>query len=45
MGTLNETQAIKFMQGGEVTDQNCIIIQDGILECLDPLTRSYSLAK
>jgi hypothetical protein len=51
MDTLNEIQAMKFMQGGEVTSgikmvpENCIIIQGGILECLDPLTRSYSLAK
>ena len=55
MGTLNETQAMKFMQGGggkasgakmvPVVPDNCIIIQGGILECRDILTGSYSLAK
>jgi len=51
MGTLNETQAMKFMQGrGGASDikmvpENCIIIQGGVLECRDILTGSYSLAK
>jgi hypothetical protein len=50
MGTLNETQAMKFMQdGGPASDkmvpENCIIIQGGVLECSDILTGSYSLAK
>lgn len=52
MGTLNETQAMKFMQGGggkaldaKMVPDNCIIIQGGILECRDILTGSYSLAK
>jgi hypothetical protein len=51
MGTLNETQAMKFMKGGGVASDskmvpnNCIIIQGGVLECRDILTGSYSLAK
>ena len=51
MGTLNETQAMKFMKGGGVESDskmvpdNCIIIQGGVLECRDILTGSYSLAK
>jgi hypothetical protein len=51
MGTLNETQAMKFMQGrGGASDimmvpENCIIIQGGVLQCRDILTGSYSLAK
>jgi hypothetical protein len=55
MGTLNENQAMKFMQSGvkgsslsnseiNVPD-NCIIIQGGVLQCRDILTGSYSLAK
>ena len=55
MGTLNENQAMKFMQSGakgsslsnseiKVPD-NCIIIQGGVLQCRDILTGSYSLAK
>jgi hypothetical protein len=51
MGTLNETQAMKFMQGvGKALDtkmvpENCIIIQGGVLACHDTLTGTYSLAK
>jgi hypothetical protein len=52
MGTLNQTQAMKFMQGGgggasdiKMVPDNCIIIQGGVLECRDILTGSYSLAK
>ncbi len=56
MGTLNETQVMKFMQSGEkgsssssnskiMVPDNCIIIQGGILECRDILTGSYSLAR
>ena len=51
MGTLNETEAMKFMQGGGIgsgiktVPDNCIIIHGGILECRDILTGSYSLAK
>ena len=52
MGTLNQTQAMKFMQGGGVkppdirmVPENCIIIQGGVLACRDILTGSYSLAK
>jgi hypothetical protein len=51
MGTLNETQAMKFMQGGggasdiKMVPDNCIIIQGGVLQCRDILTGSYSLAK
>ena len=51
MGTLNETQAMKLMQGGGIgfgaktVPDNCIIIHGGILECRDILTGSYSLAK
>jgi hypothetical protein len=51
MGTLNETQAMKFMQGGggasdiKMVPENCIIIQGGVLQCRDILTGSYSLAK
>jgi hypothetical protein len=51
MGTLNETEAMKFMQGGGIRSgiktvpDNCIIIHGGILECRDILTGSYSLAK
>jgi hypothetical protein len=51
MGTLNETQAMKFMKDGGVASDskmvpdNCIIIQGGVLECRDILTGSYSLAK
>jgi hypothetical protein len=55
MGTLNENQAMKFMQSGvkgsslsnnemKVPD-NCIIIQGGVLQCRDILTGSYSVAK
>ena len=51
MGTLNETQAMKFMQGGgkaldtKMVPENCIIIQGGVLACHDTLTGTYSLAK
>jgi hypothetical protein len=57
MGTLNETQAMKFMQSGAqkssssssdskmMVPDNCIIIKGGVLECRDILTGSYSLAK
>ncbi len=56
MGTLNETEAMKFMQSGPkegsflsntkvMVPDNCIIIHGGILECRDILTGSYSLAK
>src|SRR5919197_2958873 len=57
IGTLNQTQAMKFMKcGGQgssssssdskmMVTDNCIIIQGGILECRDILTGSYSLAK
>ena len=51
MGTLNETQAMKFMQDGgkalgtKVIPENCIIIQGGVLACHDTLTGTYSLAK
>jgi hypothetical protein len=54
MGTLNQTQVMKFMQGGGeegkssstiMVPENCIIIHGGVLECHDPLTGSYSLAK
>jgi hypothetical protein len=51
MGSLNETQAMKFMQGGggasdiKMVPENCIIIQGGVLQCRDILTGSYSLAK
>jgi hypothetical protein len=51
MGMLNETQAMKFMQGAEkgsnikMVPDNCIIIHGGVLECRDILTGSYSLAK
>ena len=55
MGTLNENQAMKFIQSGvkgsslsnndmKVPD-NCIIIQGGVLQCRDILTGSYSVAK
>lgn len=55
MGTLDENQAMKFMQSGvkgsslynsqiKVPD-NCIIIQGGVLLCRDILTGSYSIAK
>jgi hypothetical protein len=53
--TLNQTQAMRFMQGGGgeaekssstiMVPENCIIIRGGVLECHDPLTGSYSLAK
>jgi hypothetical protein len=51
MGTLNETQAMKFMQGGgtalgtKMVPENCILIQGGVLACHDTLTGTYSLAK
>ena len=51
MATLNETQAMKFIQGaGKVSNNkmvpdNCIIIQGGVLACRDILTGSYSLAR
>jgi hypothetical protein len=51
MGALNETQAMKFMQGGgkplgtKMVPENCIIIQGGVLACHDTLTGTYSLAK
>jgi hypothetical protein len=56
MGTLNYTEAMKFMQSGPkegsslsntkvMVPDNCIIIHGGILECRDILTGSYSLAK
>jgi hypothetical protein len=51
MGTLNETEAMKFIQGAGIgsgiktVPDNCIIIHGGILECRDILTGSYSLAK
>jgi hypothetical protein len=51
MGGLNETQAMKFMQGGgkvldtKMVPENCIIIQGGVLACHDTLTGTYSLAK
>jgi hypothetical protein len=51
MGRLNETQAMKFMQGGgkaldtKMVPENCIIIQGGVLACHDTLTGTYSLAK
>jgi hypothetical protein len=51
MGKLNETQAMKFMQGGgtalgtKMVPENCILIQGGVLACHDILTGTYSLAK
>ena len=51
MATLNETQAMKFMQGGgtalgtKMVPENCILIQGGVLACHDILTGTYSLAK
>ena len=51
MGKLNETQAMKFMQGGgtalgtKMVPENCILIQGGVLACHDTLTGTYSLAK
>ena len=42
---LNETQAMKFMQGGgkaldrKMGPENCIIIQGGVLACHDNLTK------
>jgi hypothetical protein len=46
MGTMNQSQAMGFMEGGatniKAIPENCIILNDGTLECKDSLTNSYS---
>ena len=46
MGTMNQSQAMGFMKGGatniKAIPENCIILNDGSLECKDSLTNSYS---
>jgi hypothetical protein len=46
MGTMNQSQAMGFMKGGatniKTIPENCIILNDGSLECKDSLTNSYS---
>ncbi|HEY7080788.1 MAG TPA: hypothetical protein VH500_13875 [Nitrososphaeraceae archaeon] len=46
MGVMNQSQAMQFMEGNptsmKVVPENCIILNDGTLECRDSLTNSYS---
>jgi hypothetical protein len=46
MGVMNQSQAMQFMKGNptsmRVVPENCIILNDGTLECRDSLTNSYS---
>ena len=46
MGIMNQSQAMQFMKGGttnmKAVPENCIILNDGTLECKDSLTNSYS---
>ena len=46
MGVMNQSQAMQFMEGThtsmKVVPENCIILNDGTLECRDSLTNSYS---
>jgi hypothetical protein len=46
MGAMNQSQAMQFMKGNptsmRVVPENCIILNDGTLECRDSLTNSYS---
>ena len=46
MGVMNESQAMQFMKGStanmKAVPENCIILNDGTLECKDSLTNSYS---
>jgi hypothetical protein len=52
MATLNATLAMDFMKDGggksnnfKAIPQNCIILKDGVLECRDPLTQSFSFSR
>lgn len=46
MGIMNQSQAMQFMKGAianmKAVPENCIILNDGTLECKDSLTNSYS---
>jgi hypothetical protein len=46
MGVMNQSQAMQFMEGKptsmKVVPENCIVLNDGTLECRDSLTNSYS---
>ncbi|MGC2599690.1 MAG: hypothetical protein WA395_16350 [Nitrososphaeraceae archaeon] len=46
MGIMNQSQAMQFIKGGtaniKAVPENCIILNDGTLECKDSLTNSYS---
>jgi hypothetical protein len=46
MGVMNQSQAMQFMKGStanmKAVPENCIILNDGTLECKDSLTNSYS---
>jgi len=46
MGVMNQSQAMQFMEGNptnmRAVPENCIILNDGTLECRDSLTNSYS---
>lgn len=46
MGVMNQSQAMQFMKGNttsmRIVPENCIILNDGTLECRDSLTNSYS---
>ena len=46
MGVMNHSQAMQFMEGKptsmKAVPENCIILNDGSLECKDSLTNSYS---
>lgn len=46
MGVMNQSQAMQIMKGNptsmRVVPENCIILNDGTLECRDSLTNSYS---
>src|SRR5215467_6976904 len=44
MGVMNQSQAMQFMEGKptsmKVVPENCIVLNDGTLECRDSLTNS-----
>ena len=47
MGVMNQSQAMQFMKGNptsmRVVPENCIILNDGTLECRDSLTNKSSV--